>query len=127
MVRVKQDSPDVKILVQFYRGYSENTAILSITNQVNVGSFCEQFASLYHRNYGHNRQNGYFFMVYVHYVDTIDTKVRGGPTSCQLRISWLGVRVAPDAALSFYGKNQIRNASNFRKHFLFIMGKILLN
>ena len=65
----------------------------SITNQVDVNSFCEQFASLYHRNCGHNRQNGYFFMVYVHCVDTIDTKVRGGRTSCQLLINRFWVRV----------------------------------
>ena len=62
-------------------------AMLSITNQVDVGSFCEQFASISCRKYGHNRQNGNSYVVFVNYVDTIDNKTTSGHTSCQLRIS----------------------------------------
>ena len=41
MARVLLDAQDVKIPVQFERGFFEKTAILSITNQVDIGSSCE--------------------------------------------------------------------------------------
>jgi hypothetical protein len=38
---------DVKIPIQFKRGFSENTAILLLTNQVDISLFCEQSAIAY--------------------------------------------------------------------------------